>query len=158
MAAGLLRRFEPDFFFIYLEGVDQAGHAGGWMSRAYLEALEIADAAVGIVREALADTGLDKKTAVILHSDHGGSGHHHQERRAENLTVPWIASGPGIRSGITLSTPVSVLDTAPTLARILGIPAHYSWEGRPVKEIFEAARVGKTSERRSRIRSCRADA
>jgi arylsulfatase A-like enzyme len=35
-----------------------------------------------------------------------------------------------------ITSPVSLLDTAPTLARILGVSAHRDWEGKAVGEIF----------------------
>jgi arylsulfatase A-like enzyme len=122
--------------FIYLEGVDRAGHTYGWMSGAYMEALHQADTAVGIIWEALAATGLEKGTVLIVHSDHGGSGNHHQEPIPENQTIPWMARGPGIRRGHRISAPVSVLDTAPTIAGIMNIPCHYNWKGRSLREIF----------------------
>jgi predicted AlkP superfamily pyrophosphatase or phosphodiesterase len=135
-AADCLQRFRPDFCFLYLEGVDEAGHQHGWMSKAYLDALQTADNAVGILLEALALSGLDAVSNIILHSDHGGEDNHHKEPVSESLTIPWIAWGPNIRKGHTIAAPVSVLDTAPTAAHLLGIPAHYSWEGRPIDELF----------------------
>jgi predicted AlkP superfamily pyrophosphatase or phosphodiesterase len=145
-AVDCLRRFKPDFYFVYLEGVDQTGHKSGWMSKAYFEALEQADTAVGIILEALSVTGADADTTIILHSDHGGKDNHHQEIIPENLIVPWMACGPNIRKAYTISTPVSVLDTAPTLTHLLGIPPHYSWEGRVLKEILNTRQIPASSE------------
>jgi arylsulfatase A-like enzyme len=53
------------------------------------------------------------------------------------MTIPWLAAGPGIRRGYTIDTPVSLLDTAPTIARLLGLAPDREWEGRCVEEIFE---------------------
>jgi arylsulfatase A-like enzyme len=55
------------------------------------------------------------------------------------MTIPWLVAGPGIRAGYAISAPVSLLDTAPTLARLLGIAPHHEWEGRCVEEMFESA-------------------
>ncbi len=52
------------------------------------------------------------------------------------MTIPWIIAGPGIRSGHEIRTPVSLLDTAPTLARALSITPHPDWEGNCIEEIF----------------------
>jgi arylsulfatase A-like enzyme len=57
------------------------------------------------------------------------------------MTIPWMVSGPGICPGHRIGTPVRIIDTAPTIARLMQIPAHYSWEGEVPEEIFEAARV-----------------
>jgi arylsulfatase A-like enzyme len=52
------------------------------------------------------------------------------------MTIPWLAVGPGIRAGHAIQSPVSLLDTAPTIARLLGLTASNQWEGRCVDEIF----------------------
>jgi arylsulfatase A-like enzyme len=75
-------------------------------------------------------------TTLVL-SDHGGSGHSHGRDAPEDTTVPWILAGPTIRSDHPISASVSVLDTAPTLARVLGIEPAALWEGRCIDEVFE---------------------
>jgi hypothetical protein len=52
----------------------------------------------------------------------------------EDMTIPWILSGPGIRSGHELQIPVRIYDTCCTLAALLGLPAAREWEGRIVEE------------------------
>jgi len=52
------------------------------------------------------------------------------------MTIPWIIAGPGIRQGYTIQSPVTILDSTPTLAHILNIPRHRDWEGEIVHEIF----------------------
>ena len=52
------------------------------------------------------------------------------------MTIPWIVAGPRIRPGATLTEPVSLLDTAPTLARLLGLKPDPQWEGRCIEEAF----------------------
>jgi len=79
---------------------------------------------------------LNRHHTVILQSDHGGHGRNHGSDTPEDMTIPWIASGLGIRHNHTITAPVSLLDTAPTIARLLDIPLPASWEGRHVEEIF----------------------
>jgi predicted AlkP superfamily pyrophosphatase or phosphodiesterase len=115
---------KPNFVFLYLERTDFAGHAEGWMSDFYGEAVRGADAAVGRFLEILESTGCRKRYGIVLQSDHGGIGRDHGNRtEPEVLTVPWIASGASIPAGHPISTPVSVLDTAPTLAWMMGLPS-----------------------------------
>jgi len=52
------------------------------------------------------------------------------------MTIPWLVAGLGIRAGHTIEAPVSLLDTAPTLARLIGVEPHREWEGRCIEEIF----------------------
>ena len=53
------------------------------------------------------------------------------------MTIPWMAAGPNIRKGYAIQAPVSLLDTAPTIAKIMEIQPHREWEGKCVEEIFE---------------------
>lgn len=122
----------PDFAFVYFGVLDEMGHRYGFMSDEYLAQLERADHAVGTVLRTLSHD-----VTVLLTSDHGGHDHAHGTDAAEDMTVPWIIRGPGIRRGYRIKAPVSVLDIAPTLARLLGIRPHPDWEGRCVDEVFE---------------------
>jgi arylsulfatase A-like enzyme len=124
---------EPfDFAFVYLGTVDSAGHHYGWMSDGYLGQIANVDAALGTLL-----AGLPAETTVLLQSDHGGHERNHGTELPEDMTIPWVIAGPGIRAGHTIAAPVSLLDTAPTLARLLDIAPHRDWEGRCVEEAFE---------------------
>jgi predicted AlkP superfamily pyrophosphatase or phosphodiesterase len=120
-----------DFVFVYLGGVDTAGHAYGWMSDGYLAQLERLDSALGQVVAAM-----PADASIIVQSDHGGHDRTHGTDSPEDMTIPWVAAGPPIRVGHTIAAPVSLIDTAPTIARILGVAPHSEWEGRAVDEIF----------------------
>ena len=135
-AIRMLTRQQPDFFFLYLEGVDHAGHAHGWMSPPYLAAVEQADCAVSRLRQALAAAGLARDYAIVLQSDHGGQDRQHQEMIDAVMTIPWIAHGAALRRGHQIASAVSILDTAPTITRLMGLPPHGSWRGRAPEEIF----------------------
>ncbi|NJN82567.1 MAG: hypothetical protein HC802_10055 [Caldilineaceae bacterium] len=131
VAAKGLAAERPDFAFVYLGTVDVAGHDHGWMSDEYLAQIELVDGAIGLVSDALtpADT-------VLLQADHGGHDRTHGTDAPEDMTIPWMIAGPGIRVGHVLQDPVSLLDTAPTLARVLNVSVHEQWEGRCIDEAF----------------------
>jgi phosphopentomutase len=131
-AARLIAGDRPDFMFVYFGTLDIAGHNYGWMSDEYLAQLERVDGAAGTLLDALPDD-----VAVLLTSDHGGHDCSHGTDCVEDMTVPWMIAGPGIRHGYEIKTAVSLLDTAPTLARVLGIAPHPEWEGQCVEDIFE---------------------
>ncbi len=120
-----------DFAFVYLGTVDVAGHAFGWMSERYLEQVARVDPALGIVLDAL-----PSGATVLLQSDHGGHERDHGTDLPEDMTIPWLVAGPRIKQGYAISSPVSLLDTAPTIVRLLGLAQHRQWEGRCVEEIF----------------------
>jgi predicted AlkP superfamily pyrophosphatase or phosphodiesterase len=130
-AARLLASGSFDFAFVYLGTVDSAGHFYGWMSEGYLGQIATVDAALGTLLDAL-----PAEASVLLQSDHGGHDRNHGTDIAEDMTIPWLVAGPGIRRGHAIEAQVSLLDTAPTLARLLGVPPHREWEGRCIDEIF----------------------
>ena len=138
-AAGCLNSYCPDFCFIYLEGTDIAGHRSGFMSAEYLDAIETADTALGIILNKLKKADLFDCYNIILHSDHGGIDHHHTENRPEVMTVPWIAFGPEVRQKHIITDKVNIIDTAPTLAGLMNIPVHHTWQGRAISEIFKTS-------------------
>lgn len=122
---------QPDFAFVYFGTVDTIGHRHGWMSAEYLAQLERVDQALGVLLAAV-----PADTFILLQSDHGGHERTHGTDSPEDMTIPWLVAGPGIRQGYQLETAVSLLDTGPTLARLLQIKPHPEWEGRCVEEIF----------------------
>lgn len=122
-----------DFVFVYYGSVDTAGHAYGWMEPGYLAQVKHVDTLVGALLHAMpADAN------IIIQADHGGHDRNHGTDCAEDMTIPWMAVGPHIKANYTITTPVSLLDTAPTLARMLGIAPSDEWDGRCVEEIFIA--------------------
>jgi predicted AlkP superfamily pyrophosphatase or phosphodiesterase len=130
-AARALQTGGFDFAFVYLGTVDTAGHYYGWMSEGYLGQIASVDTALGTVLDAL-----PADAAVLLQSDHGGHDRTHGTDAPEDMTIPWMLAGPGIRPGHAIEAPVGLLDTAPTLARLLGLAPQREWEGRCVEEVF----------------------
>lgn len=118
---------KPDLMFVHLDDVDHAGHRHGWGSPEYKAAVEDADALIGSLVAAVGDG-----TNVFVVADHGGVGTKHGGLTMEELLVPWIAAGPAIVRDRELTTLVNSLDTATTIARILGLRTPDCWTGRPV--------------------------
>lgn len=131
LALAYRRKHDPDLLFVYLGTVDEAGHKYGWMSDGYLEQIGRVDHALETLLDAL-----DSSTSVLLQSDHGGHDRSHGTPAPEDMTIPWMIAGPGVREGRLLEEPVSILDSAPTLAHLLQVAPHPSWEGRVVTEAF----------------------
>jgi predicted AlkP superfamily pyrophosphatase or phosphodiesterase len=125
--------YAPDFAFVYLGTVDEVGHRYGWMSEGYLKQLAHVDSAVGRLLD-----GLPDGSTVLFQSDHGGHDRSHGTDQPEDMTIPWMISGPGIRENHEIQASVSLLDTAPTLAHVLGLEPHFQWEGSVPQEIFHA--------------------
>jgi predicted AlkP superfamily pyrophosphatase or phosphodiesterase len=113
----------PDFAFVYFSAVDIAGHDFGWMSEGYLRTVSEVDQLAG---ELIKSLPADYST--ILQSDHGGHDRYHGTDLPEDMTVPWVIVGSGIRQGYNIQAPISILDTAPTITRLLGFAPHPEWD------------------------------
>ncbi len=138
-AVTFIRERKPILSFVHLDHVDHAGHELGWMSTPYFEALEVADALVARLLGALDEAGVRSRTLVLLTSDHGGVGKKHGGLTVAEIEIPWMVAGPGVRRGHVITTPVSTIDTAPTVMYALGQALHPAWTGRPVLEAFQVA-------------------
>ena len=101
------------------------------MADGYLKQVEHVDALLGQYLAILTDDD-----SIMLQSDHGGHDRSHGTDSPEDMTVPWLVMGNGIRQNHAIQSLVSLLDTAPTLARLMDIDPHPAWEGRSIDEIF----------------------
>jgi predicted AlkP superfamily pyrophosphatase or phosphodiesterase len=133
----LLADFPQDFgvLFIHFATTDDMGHEYGWLSPEQLSVVFRADEAIGSLLNELDARGLRDETLLIITADHGGHNMTHGTSQPEDMTIPWITSGPGIKAG-ELTTPIQTMDTAATAAYALGLPIPPEWDGIPVLEAF----------------------
>lgn len=141
----LLAEFPADFgvLFVHFATTDGMGHEYGWLSQEQLSVVRRADESLGRILAELDARNLRNETLVIITADHGGHDTTHGTSMPEDMTIPWIASGPGIKPG-QLTTSVHTMDTAATAAFALGLELPAEWDGVPIYEAF-ALPVAKTS-------------
>ncbi len=134
----LLADFPQDFgvLFIHFPLVDGMGHVYGWLSPQQLSVAFRADEALQKILDELDARGLRDETLIIITADHGGHDTTHGSSMPEDMTIPWIASGPGIQPQ-QLTTQVHTMDTAATAAFALGLHTPPDWDGVPVYEAFD---------------------
>jgi len=133
----LIENFPADFdlMFVHFPTPDGMGHEYGWLSSEQLSVLYRADQAIGNLLAELDARGIRDETLFIVTADHGGHDQTHGSSLPEDMTIPWIASGAGIKPG-ELTSPVHTIDTAATAAYALGLPIPAEWDGVPVYEAF----------------------
>lgn len=126
--------------FVHFREADVAGHRRGWMSLDYLEALATVDRALSSIVDTIERHGGLDRTAIIVTSDHGGSGHDHywflQPGKEEHMTIPWICVAPGLPAGRRIDPPIRIYDTAPTALALLGLGAPEGIDGRVVDDVL----------------------
>jgi hypothetical protein len=141
-------RNKPALTFIYIGNPDEVGHEHGWESDEYIRSLEDVDEQIGKLLSSLKEAGLFEKTHFLVLSDHGGIGHGHGGVSMQEISVPWIISGPGIIRDRMLEQPNDVANTAPTILKLLGLKQPYVWTSRPAEGAFVHSPLSSSNLRR----------
>ena len=154
-ATHLLTTQDWDFSAVYYEGIDRFGHEFmefhppkmDQVSQADFEAYQHCMVGVYKFHDMMLQSLLQiagEDTAVVLISDHGYySDHLRPDPHDEHLSpAAWhrpfgvfAAQGPGITQGARLYG-ASLLDIAPTLLQLMGLPASADMPGRVLSEIL----------------------
>ncbi len=132
--------------FIHFGDPDVKGHAFDVNSPEKMRAFADTDKALGVILEAVDKAGLTKSSVFILTANHGGHDTKDQNGIArgihgssspEDVTIPWIVWGKGVKQGYRITASVVQYDSAATALWLLGIPVPESFWGRPVTSAFE---------------------
>ena len=164
-ATELMKRDDWDFAAVYFEGIDRFGHEFMEFHPPKMDAVSQDEfeayrhCMTGIYRfhdmmlEALLAIAGDD-AAVVIVSDHGYWNDHRRPdpKAAESNPVAWhrpfgifAAAGPGIRAGTRLHGG-SILDIAPTVLALLGLPAGKDMPGRVLAEVLDGVPVAERIE------------
>jgi membrane-anchored protein YejM (alkaline phosphatase superfamily) len=115
----------------------------GWVRRLYRGELQIVDEAVGeLVAELREKQRLDDAIVVVVgvHGEeffeHGGAGHD-RTLFEESLRVPLIIHAPEVLAPGRVTVPVDLLDLAPTLADLTGVPVPDGWQGESLVPVID---------------------
>jgi hypothetical protein len=123
---------DAELVVLLVGAVDAAGHAHGGASQDYRVAAELADHALA---RALGRIDLSQD-AIVITADHGHTNRGgHGGIEPEVLSVPLILAGAGVKPGATADD-AHLIDLAPTVATLLGIPAPGHGLGRTLDELL----------------------
>lgn len=135
----------PHLLIVHLPDPGRVGAAQGWTSKAYREALQGIDQAMGSILDLYQEMGLRKSTVVFVTSisPSGANGFGEPAKMEAPDQAPphvlWMASGPGVKKAHQVAQPVSIIDTGATVMRALGLQTHTEWESKPVEDVFAQA-------------------
>lgn len=124
LTSGLLRNQRPDLTYVYLVGPDLAGHAHGWGSAPYLDAVAAADGHLGRLIGLL-----EPEDHIIVATDHGGVGESHTSTAPDVMDVFIVIRSARLPAAAVWPS-ASVLDIAPTVVDLLDIATPPEWQGR----------------------------
>ncbi len=95
------------YSFIHIAEPDLTGHASGWRSANWSNAVRNVDAQLGRILNVInANPTLSNHTALIVSADHGGGGvapnGHTESYHVTNYTIPFFLRAPGVAGGSDL--------------------------------------------------------
>lgn len=135
-AVKYIKEKKPTLAAFCFDNPDHVGHQTGHDTPAYYEKLEELDGYVGQIIQAAKDAGIYEETIFIVTADHGGINKGHGGKTLQEMQIPFIICGKGVKAGHKIGSSVMQFDTAATIAYILGAKAPQVWIGRPVSEVF----------------------
>lgn len=136
-AAAWVKEHKPRLAFIHFPDPDTAGHKSGWGSPEQKEAFKVSDQALWQFMQALKEAGIAETSVVLVSADHGGHDKTHGLNIPDDMIIPWIAWGKGVKKGTTITAPVTTYDTAATALWLLDVPVPAEFDGKPVISAFE---------------------
>lgn len=126
-ALDCIAEYHPDFLFLYMVDTDEQGHDTGWMSEEYLARI---NNAVANIQKVIETCGNEYE--VIITADHGGHDRTHGSEMDEDMTIPIFFRGHNGSCTFPAGEigGISILDIAPTAAKLLEILPAEEWEGK----------------------------
>jgi arylsulfatase A-like enzyme len=119
----------------FVQNKEKASEADiAYLKGLYDAEIEYWDSQFGRFMQQLVVSGLDANTIVAVVSDHGEAfAEHgqwfHGDVWQENVHIPWIVKVPGVTPGRRAAWS-QIIDVAPTLADLAGVPRGQRWQGR----------------------------
>ncbi|XP_011404473.1 PREDICTED: uncharacterized protein LOC105313051 [Amphimedon queenslandica] len=126
----------PQLSFLHLDSIDSTAHLHGFGSQQYYTVLKKVDSYIGQLLEALQESNKLNTTLIMITSDHGGYRKYHGHFNEENIFIPALFLGPGVRRGASLTNFISLIDFGPTALNALGLKPGVHMRGHVIKEIY----------------------
>ena len=136
-AVAYIEAHKPNLCFIHYTDTDSMGHKFGWGSPEQIKAFAEEDAGIAALMAAIRKAGIAESSVVIITADHGGHAKTHGLNIPEDMTIPWIVWGQGVKKHFAITAPVLTCDTAATALWLLDIPRPADFDGQPVTSAFE---------------------
>jgi len=140
----------PERFFLWLHFYDPhaaylppPGFASAFASRPYAGEIAFADAQLGRLLGAVRARWPDGGTLLFVTSDHGESlGEHGESTHSYTIydatqRIPLLMSGPGLPRGRSVTSPVRLIDVAPTLLAFAGAEPLPDVAGRDLRPLID---------------------
>lgn len=128
---------KPNFLFVVFDQPDGVGHKSGHDTPEYYTKLTELDGYLAQIIAAYKDAGIFDNTLFLVMADHGGLNKDHGGKTMQEMQVPFILWGKGVKSGHHIQGSMMMYDIGSTVAWVFGVRQPQAWIGRPVKEAFK---------------------
>lgn len=148
-----LDEHDPRLLFMHFDDCDGAGHASGYGSPEYYEAMKRVDGYIGQVYDKLVEKDLLDDTLIILVPDHGGTYTYDEEGNStgshggdspEEMTIMVAVAGKTVEKG-TIGD-VEIRDIAAIACYALGLEQPETWSARVPSGLFDGVEAGERAE------------
>jgi predicted AlkP superfamily pyrophosphatase or phosphodiesterase len=128
-AERMLRRYAPDYMLIHPMGMDDTGHHFGGESGEYNNHAIFVDSVISN----LLPGWLEKNYTVLITADHGMNVNHmHGGSGPDVRRVPLYLLRPGVTASGQPHAPVSQMQIAPTILKIMNLPIPETMKSAPI--------------------------
>lgn len=150
-ALALLRRSAGNTFFLFVHFFDPhqpdlaPERFATQIADPYLAELAYVDEQIGRLIAELRTLRIDRRTLVVVTSDHGEArGQHDEDTHGPfvydtTMAIPLIINGPGLPSGRVITQQVRIIDVAPTILERLGLPPLPAAQGQSLVPLISGA-------------------
>lgn len=136
-AAAYIKAKKPRLVAVCFDQVDHTGHSEGHDTPAYYNTLASVDRQIGVVMQAVRDAGMWDNTVFVLTADHGGINMGHGGKTLQEMQIPFIICGKGIKQGARITETMMQYDCPATIAAVLGVKADDNWRGKAPQSVFK---------------------
>ncbi len=137
MAETYIKEKKPALTAVCFDQLDHAGHKAGHDTEGYYACLHTMDSYVGRILQAVKDAGMWEDTVIMITADHGGIDKGHGGITMEEVEIPFIIAGKGIKQSGEFQESMMQFDTASTIAYVFRLEQPQVWIGRPMKQVFK---------------------
>ena len=127
-------RGQPDFYFIHLDCMDDAGHSWGYGSEKYMKELDRADRLLGQIWDAFVSAGMERDGLFIVTCDHGGHLNNHGGPTDTERYVTFAARGKTIAP--IMDFPMMLYDIPAVVLWAFGIENDREWKSYIPPRLF----------------------